>query len=63
MLSNHPSVSTDVCLISTLIRVGFQVYDGQSSFLNNLFTSNFSNSTSGLPVDNLSSDTFSISGQ
>ncbi|KAN0137090.1 protein of unknown function (DUF1793) domain containing protein [Lactarius tabidus] len=36
--------------------VDSSVYDGQSSFLNNLFTSNFSNTTSGMPVDNIGSD-------
>ncbi|KAN0137115.1 protein of unknown function (DUF1793) domain containing protein [Lactarius tabidus] len=36
--------------------VNSSVYDGQSSFLDNLFTSNFSNTTSGMPVDNIGSD-------
>ncbi|KAH9072178.1 hypothetical protein EDB83DRAFT_2313272 [Lactarius deliciosus] len=54
--SNHPSVSADSCLVLTPIRVGFQIYDGQSSFLDNLLlTSNFSDS--GVPVDNFGWDT------
>ncbi|KAH9000246.1 hypothetical protein EDB92DRAFT_1983797 [Lactarius akahatsu] len=54
--SNHPSVSADSCLVLTPIRVGFQIYDGQSSFFDNLLlTSNFSDS--GVPVDNLGWDT------
>ncbi|KAN0137135.1 protein of unknown function (DUF1793) domain containing protein [Lactarius tabidus] len=37
--------------------VDSSVYDGQSSFLINLFTSNFSNPTYGMPVDNIGSYT------
>ena len=68
MSSIHPSVSVDFCLILIFTRVGFQIYDGQSSFLDNLLTTNFSNSSSetwfGMPIDNLGSDTnISASGQ
>jgi hypothetical protein len=60
MSSIHPSVSFDFYRILTLIRVGFQVYDGQSSFIDNLFTSNYSNYSMfhilGMPLDNTRTD-------
>jgi hypothetical protein len=46
----------DCYRILILIRVGFQVYDGQSSFLDNLFISNFSSDLTFLSVDNIGSD-------
>jgi hypothetical protein len=42
------------CLVLALI--GFQVYSGQSSFIDNL-TSSSTFSNFGMPVDNLASDT------
>jgi hypothetical protein len=44
-------VSSDLFLILTLIQVGFQVYAGQGSFLNNVLNSTFSNPLLGAPVD------------
>ena len=50
-------ISTLSCRTETLIRVRLQIYDGQSSFLNDLFTSNFSDHLFGMPVDNIGTDT------
>ena len=70
MSSIHPSVSVDFCLVLIFTRVGFQIYDGQSSFLDNLSTTEFGSNNSvsegwfGISIDNLGPDTnFSASGQ
>ena len=60
MSSIHSSVSVDFCLILIFTRFGFQIYEGQGSFLDKLLITNFSNPTSflyGMPIDNLSLDT------
>ena len=54
MSSNHPSVSVAFGLHSMLIT--FQVYDAQSSFIDNT-TSSSSFSNYGMPVDNYLTDT------
>ncbi|KAI9440488.1 hypothetical protein H4582DRAFT_2055855 [Lactarius indigo] len=53
---SHPSASADFCTILALIRLGLQVYDGWSSFLDNLLLTSSSNHF-GMDADNPSSAT------